>query len=79
MGQVSQDKKCTNKDAIFCAKALVSSLIKAQKDLQMYPATNPVVIESLEKTLVALKQGFTTEDNVELLVDKECLFVNGIS
>lgn len=79
MSQVSQERDRTKLGATVDARSVVSCLIKAQKDLQMYPATNPVVVESVEKIVHTLRQGFEAGDKVELLVEKDCLFLDGVS
>jgi HEAT repeat protein len=73
MNQLSEVQDCTKMDAISDSKAIVSALIKAKKDLVMYPGTNPVVVESIEKLLRTLNRYSIIEETVELLVEKEHL------
>ncbi len=74
----SDSPKCTNSSAKAAAGALVLSFIKAKKDLQLYPAGNAAVIASLQKMLQLLKDNYSSDDVVEMLVEKEKICVNGI-
>jgi HEAT repeat protein len=60
------------------AGPLISSLIKAKKDLQLYPAGNATVSESIQKMLLVLKESYSTEDVVEVLIEKDRVCVNGV-
>jgi hypothetical protein len=75
MGGAPASKTCTGTDAD--ANAFLSSLIKATKDLLLYPASNPVVSESIETALRHLKADFSADHMVELLVEKDQLLANG--
>jgi hypothetical protein len=79
MSQVSQERDCTKTEARAAAKAIILLLIKAFKDAQLYPATNPVVIESIKNSVQALKDVLGKQESAELLVDKGYLFLDGIS
>ncbi|MBI5115829.1 HEAT repeat domain-containing protein [Candidatus Poribacteria bacterium] len=57
--------------------ALVVRIIKALKDLRLYPAGNLIVNESLGQVLQALRESFSADKLVELHVEKERLTVNG--
>lgn len=71
-------QKGSEKSAKGAARALISSLIKAKRDLQLYPAGNAAVTESLRKLHETLQKEYKNVEVVELLVQKDRLFVNGV-
>lgn len=69
---------CSKTDTALKAEAFVNSFIKAKKDLLLYPAGNPVVVQSIEKVLRLSKGDGSQENVVELIAEKDRLSVNGV-
>ncbi len=63
-------------DKIKLTNTFVQSFIKAKKDLLLYPASNPVVTESIEHLLQLLKEIFRDEEAIRLHIEKDGLSVH---
>jgi len=73
--RVSSHGKRPKTDNLSKAEFFLSSFIKAKNDLRIYPPTNPVVGESIDKLLASIKKGFGA-DMLEIAVEKDRLFVD---
>ncbi|RJP19849.1 MAG: HEAT repeat domain-containing protein [Candidatus Abyssobacteria bacterium SURF_5] len=58
------------------ADEFLAAFILAKKNLQLYPAGNAMVNESLQKVLSIMKKRFPDEEVVELLIEKKRIRVN---
>ncbi|RJP69041.1 MAG: hypothetical protein C4532_11855, partial [Candidatus Abyssobacteria bacterium SURF_17] len=85
--QVSDRTTDPSAEAESCAKmngsaaiadALIMSFVKAKKNLMLYPASNPVVAESISNLLDLLQRNFAKENTVEIYAEKDRLSVNGV-
>ncbi len=72
---ITENRSKTNGQADVAV--FLKSLVKAKKDLSLYPPTNPVVTESVNNLIHLLKETFVSWGTIEILVGKEGLFVNG--
>jgi hypothetical protein len=78
MQQEPAAQKGPEKSAKRAAGGLISSLIKAKRDLQLYPAGNAAVTESLQKLVETFQKEYKDEEVIELLVQKDRLSINGV-
>lgn len=68
----------TKSSGVSPGDAFISAFIKAKRDLQLYPAGNATVTESIEKMLEQLRESHSTEEVAEILVEKDRLFFDGV-
>jgi len=73
---LSTHEKCQKMDETPITNTFIQSFIKAKKDLLLYPASNPVVTESIEHLLQLLREVFKNDEAIRLHIEKDGLFVN---
>jgi HEAT repeat protein len=77
-GATAGSEACSKTNAAANLQALLALLIKAKKDLLLYPAGNAMVTDSLERLLQRLRQDFPDNQTLEIHVEKDHLSANGI-
>jgi len=78
MQQDPATQKGSENTAKCATGGLILSLIKAKRDLQLYPPGNAAVIASLQNLLEKLQKEYKKEEVIELQVQKDRLFINGV-
>ncbi len=78
MNQSSANESRPKTDTVSKAELFIFSFIKAKSDLLIFPPTNPVVNESMEKALSLMQESFGGGRMIELLIEKERLMVDGV-
>ncbi|MBI4831677.1 MAG: HEAT repeat domain-containing protein [Candidatus Lindowbacteria bacterium] len=64
-------------DATIKSTLFVTCIIKALKDLRLYPTGNAIVNESIDRALQSMKENFSAEKLIDIRVEKDRVLVSG--